>query len=208
MADLNTGDGGGGHGKKGKVRAKKSSTKIDMTPMVDLAFLLLTFFMLTTTFSKPQTMEINMPVKDGEKTPVAASTAMTIILSEKNRVYYYFGIEDPKVEVTNFGPDGIRKVLLERNQKTIQQVAALKKKFEAQPIEPKDKPAKEKELKKEINKVKSAKDALMVLIKTDDKAKYKNVVDILDEMSITNVGKYALVDVSPAELELVKKAAN
>ncbi len=202
MAEVNTGDGGGG--KHGKKRAKKSSTKIDMTPMVDLAFLLLTFFMLTTTFSKPQTMEINMPVKDGEKTPVAASTAMTIILSEKDKVYYYFGIEDPKVELTNFGPDGLRKVLLERNKKTIDQVAELKKKFDARKIAETDKEKEQKQLKKDINKIKGDKNALMVLIKADDKAKYKNVVDILDEMSICNIGKYALVDVTPIELNLIK----
>ena len=63
MAEVNTGDGGGGHGKHEKKRAKKASTRIDMTPMVDLAFLLLTFFVLTSTFSKPKTMEINFPAK-------------------------------------------------------------------------------------------------------------------------------------------------
>jgi biopolymer transport protein ExbD len=204
MADVNTGDSGGG--KHGKKRAKKSSTKIDMTPMVDLAFLLLTFFMLTTTFSKPQTMEINMPVKDGENTPVAASTAMTIILSEQNKIYYYFGIEKPTVELTNFGPDGIRKVLLERNSKTIQQVDALKNQFETKKFTEADKVKEEKALKQQINKIKGDKNALMVLIKTDDKAKYKNVVDILDEMSICNIGKYALVDVTPVELKLIKES--
>lgn len=204
MAELNTGDGGGG--KHGKKRAKKSSTKIDMTPMVDLAFLLLTFFMLTTTFSKPQTMEINMPVKDGPKTAVAASTALTIVLTEENKAYYYFGeIEKAKIEKSDFGPEGLRKLLLDRNKTTIDQVASVRKKFEARTIKEKDRPQEEKELKKEINKIKSDKNALMVLIKTDEKAKYKNVVDILDEMSICNVGKYALVDVTPIELTLIQK---
>ena len=71
-------------GKGGKKRAKKMSTKIDMTPMVDLAFLLLTFFMLTTTFNKPQTMEINMPVKDNTDNPteLKASKALTVILGK------------------------------------------------------------------------------------------------------------------------------
>lgn len=206
MAEVNSGDGGGG-GKHGKKRAKKSSTKMDMTPMVDLAFLLLTFFMLTTTFSKPQAMEINMPVKDPVEKPqeVADKTAMTIILSEKNTVYYYFGIKDPKVEVTDFGPNGIRKALLERNKKTIQQIDVLKKEFEKKNFaDKKEKKIQEKELKKAIVALKSDKYALMVLIKTDDKAKYKNVVDIMDEMSICNIPKYALVDVTPLELKLIE----
>ncbi|RYF88381.1 MAG: biopolymer transporter ExbD, partial [Chitinophagaceae bacterium] len=92
MAEVNTGGGGRGKGKGGKVRAKKQSTKIDMTPMVDLAFLLLTFFMLTTTFSKPQTMEIVMPEKKENKeiedTKVKLSDAMTIVLGENNKIYY------------------------------------------------------------------------------------------------------------------------
>src|SRR4030095_6363933 len=85
-------------GKHTKVRAKKSSTHIDMTPMVDLAFLLLTFFMLTTTFSKPKTMDITMPVKDPikeeEKTKVPASQTLSILLTEKDRIIWYIGVDD------------------------------------------------------------------------------------------------------------------
>ena len=154
---------------KGEKRSKpkKHSTKIDMTPMVDLAFLLLTFFMLTNTFNKPQTMEINMPdkTKDKMEQAVKESDALTLLLSEDNKVYWYTGLTDPKLELTNFSKDGIRKILLEKNS--------------------------------EIAK-------LVVLIKADDKAKYKNVVDILDEMHITNIARYALVDITPVDLELVK----
>ncbi len=210
MAQMDTG-GGDDHGKKkGKKRAKKSSTAIDMTPMVDLAFLLLTFFMLTTTFSKPQAMQINMPVKpenEDDQQKVAESTALTIILSDKDKIFYYFGIKDPQVETTDFGPEGIRKLLLDRNKKTIAGVEKIKADFA-----PKIKAAATsqeredltKQMKSEANKVKSEKDALMVLIKTDEKAKYKNVVDMLDEMAICTIGKYALVDISPAEKTLIE----
>src|SRR3954462_13987328 len=108
---------GGGDDKKkgGKVRSKKSSTRIDMTPMVDLAFLLLTFFVMTTTLNKPQTMEITMPEKpkDEEEAPkVNEREVLTIVLGENDKVYWYTGITDPKVEVTNFSPSGLRKLLL------------------------------------------------------------------------------------------------
>jgi biopolymer transport protein ExbD len=93
MAEIDTGGG------------KKVSTKVDMTPMVDLAFLLVTFFMLTTTFSKPQTMEVNMPEKNqkDEKMKVAETRTTTLILSENNKIYYYSGSsENPEINVTNF----------------------------------------------------------------------------------------------------------
>lgn len=77
-----------GRSKYKRVRAKKLSTFIDMTPMVDLAFLLLTFFMLTTTFSKSKTMEVNMPV-DGP--PGNVKNAVTVLLGDKNRVFWYYG---------------------------------------------------------------------------------------------------------------------
>ena len=63
MAELNT-DGGGGKKGSGKVRSKKQNSKVDLTAMVDLAFLLITFFMLTTSLSKPQSMDLGMPEKD------------------------------------------------------------------------------------------------------------------------------------------------
>ena len=105
--------------KGGKRRAKKMSTRIDMTPMVDLAFLLLTFFMLTTTFARPYTMELNMPVKSTDKTPVALSKALTILLGQEHRVYYFTGLNAPHdrsvaapvLARTSFAPTGLRAVL-------------------------------------------------------------------------------------------------
>ncbi|WP_114781959.1 ExbD/TolR family protein [Botryobacter ruber] len=157
-------------GKGGKKRAKKMSVHLDMTPMVDLAFLLLTFFMLTTTFSKPQTMEINMPVKpdsEEDQSPLKASNAFTIILGDDDKVYYYYGlVEDkPELNTTDYSANGIRKVLISPRIKS--------------------------------------NDKMVVLIKPMDVSRYKNVVDILDEMKITDTKKYALVDINDADKELV-----
>lgn len=209
MAEVNTGDSGGGGGKHGgKVRAKKSSTKIDMTPMVDLAFLLLTFFMLTTTFSKPKTMEINMPIKPkaGDPPPpkIPGKQTLTLLLSEKNRIYYYFGADGegvaPTVETTNFGPTGIHKLLLEKNEEiggTVSKIKALKQKFKDGKID-------EKEYKKQSVEIKGSKKGLIVLVKADDESTYKNLIDILDEMNVCNVGRYAIVDITPSEKEMIK----
>ena len=154
--------------KEGKVRSKKTSTRIDMTPMVDLAFLLLTFFVMTTTLNKPQTMEITMPEKPKEQDnpPVVnEKRVLTLVLGDNNKVYWYLGITDPKVELSDFSNDGIRKVLLQQN-------AQIKE--------------------------------MVVLIKPSDESKYKNVVDILDEMNISNIARYALVDITPVDKELIK----
>src|SRR5688572_2772769 len=170
MAEIQPkGDSGG---KGGKKRAKKMSTKIDMTPMVDLAFLLLTFFMLTTTFNKPQTMEINMPdktkVEDDEQVKIKASEALTIILGKNDKVYYYKGLNDgvtqPELVTTDYSDKGIRNVLLDMGNKI-----------------PK----------------------LTVLIKPVKTARYKNIVDILDEMNITNTRRYALVDMTDLDSKLM-----
>jgi len=161
---------GGGGKKDGKVRSKKTSTRIDMTPMVDLAFLLLTFFVMTTTLNKPQTMEITMPekVKDNDvQTPVNEKKVLTIILGKDDKVYWYIGMTDPTVEITDFSADGVRKVLLKKNA--------------------------------EIDK-------MVVLIKATDESKYKNVVDILDEMNITNMQRFVLVDITPVDKELIKES--
>lgn len=172
MAELEQKQGG----KKGKKKGrKKMSTRIDLTPMVDLGFLLVTFFMLTTTFSKPQTMEINLPVKpkgevkEEEQNALKASKAFNIIIDGENRLFWYRGLPHEAVEPlteTNYSADGIRKVLLERNR-TIPD--------------------------------------MVVLIKPTNDANYKNVVDILDEMNISNIKRYALVDITPDDLEELQK---
>src|ERR1043165_6176881 len=97
MAEMDTSSSGGHKKGPGVKKGKKLSTRIDLTPMVDLGFLLITFFMFTTTLAKPKTMEINMPYKDENLDPnkqskVKESTAMTILLSKMHRVYYYEGI--------------------------------------------------------------------------------------------------------------------
>ena len=197
----------GGDKKHKKVRAKKASTHIDMTPMVDLAFLLLTFFMLTTTFSRPKTMEINMPVKDAkeeEQQKVAASQTLSVLLTEKDRIIWYMGVDDPtkppETNSANFSltsENSIHRVLLEKNQKVYDQVQELKKQADKENWA-------QDTLKARIARAKADKKGLIVLIKSDDKARYKNLVDILDEMSVCAIGRFAIVDVSPSEQDLIK----
>lgn len=165
MGEISQGGGGGGK-KGGKIRSKKTSTRIDMTPMVDLAFLLLTFFVMTTTLNKPQTMEITMPEEDEKEPPkVNERHVLTLVMGKNDKIYWYIGITDPEVKVTNFSNTGIRKLLLEK--------------------------------KRDIPK-------LIVLIKSLDESKYKNMVDILDEMNINSIQRYAIVDVTPVDKEVIK----
>jgi biopolymer transport protein ExbD len=200
MADVQTNDSDSGKGgKHKKVRAKKQSTHIDMTPMVDLAFLLLTFFMMTTTFGKPKTMEINMPVKpDTPENQTLVNNAVTILLTGEDKIYWYFGElkPDTKLELTNYSNDGLRKLFLDKNKFAVDQIKQLR-------TDATSKNMADTTLKRLENEAKGNKRALMVLVKADDKAKYKNVVDVLDELNITMVGKYAIVDLAQQEFDLM-----
>jgi biopolymer transport protein ExbD len=200
-------------GKKGgKRRAKKFSTRIDMTPMVDLMCLLITFFMLTTAFSKSKVMVITMPEKKtDQKEPevkVPAWRTLNIILTDNDVVYYYIGEANPKkpplpeLVKTDFSKDGIRKVLLDKNKDLFKKIAEFREKRISGKLLVADTTAEQ-----EIKKMKKA-DAIgpIVLIKADDKAKYKDVVNIIDEMAICNIASYAVVDILPIELELLKTA--
>lgn len=205
MAELNAG--GGDKHKGGKKRSKKASTRVDLTPMVDLGFLLITFFMLATTLIKPQTLEINMPSNDKvdkkDETKVKASKAITIILAKNNKVFYYFGDNDPKLNYipvpiqTDFSKNGIRKMLLDRNASVVARIKELKK------LKDKTRMSDE-EFKKRATPIRSDKDAPVVMITATDQANYNNLVNILDEMSICNVSKYAIIDLTPHHLELIK----
>lgn len=210
MAEVQQQDSSKG-GKHSKVRAKKASTHIDMTPMVDLAFLLLTFFIMTTTFSKPKTMDITMPVKDDikeeDRTKVPASQTMSIILTADNKVIWYFGQDDPSqppatsmATFSQTGENSIHKIILEKNSLVSNQVKAVEDSVKRGLIEDK-----EDVIKAHKIAVKNAeKKGLIVLIKPDETSKYNNLVDILDEMLICNVSRYAIVDLSDSEKELVK----
>lgn len=207
MAEVNTGDGGGG--KHAKKRAKKSSTRIDMTPMVDLAFLLLTFFVLTSTFAKPKTMEINFPAKPkGDEPPMKVNNALTFIMTKDNGIYYYYGqfyaegMENKEgkplttLTKTDFSSEGLHKLLLDRNKPTIDAI----KKLEDQLVR---KEIADTTYKRLAVAEKGKKEALTVLVKADDKAVYKNIIDVIDELNICNIGKYAVVDLGAKEQELL-----
>ena len=211
MAEVNTDDGGGG-GKHAKKRAKKSSTKIDMTPMVDLAFLLLTFFVLTSTFSKPKTMEINFPAKpEDEKLNIKVNNAITFLMTKDDGIYYYNGEFYPEgnakgqpattLTKTDFSDKGLHKLLLNRNKPTTEAIKKLEERFKKREIV-------DTTYKRLVNREKGMKNALTVLVKADEKAIYKNIIDVIDELNICNVGKYAIVDMGQKELELLNAANN
>jgi biopolymer transport protein ExbD len=205
MAEINTES----KGSKKKGKPKKLSTRVDFTPMVDLGFLLITFFMLSTSMNKPQTMELSMPSKDKvaeeEQTKVKASTAVTILLGKEDKVYYYFGTgteeADPEVKQTTYTADGIRAVLLQRNQDVVMKIRQLKAQRANRQIS-------EEEFKKQSTEIKSDKQAPVVLIKSTDEASYKNLVDILDEMQICNISRYAIVDITDYDKSLLAKVEN
>ena len=210
MAEIIQGE---GKQKGGKKKAKKFSTHIDMTPMVDLMCLLITFFMLTTAFSKPKAMEITMPEKDDtekkEAPKIEADRTINILVSGDDKIYYYFGLADPKLPVpqliaTDYSKDGIRKMLLQRNILVFKAVKELRDK-----VIRGDEVMADSTLTRKVKELKKTVDpkAPIILIKADEKAKYKNLVDIIDEMAICTVANYAVVDISDFEKQMINGTA-
>ncbi|MCU0362939.1 MAG: biopolymer transporter ExbD [Bacteroidales bacterium] len=198
----------------GKKKAKKHAPHIDMTPMVDLMCLLITFFMLTTAFSKAKVMEIVLPekIKDPNAEPprISASRTLNIVLGPDNKLYYYPGSvkpEDfnnlPPLAETDYSPTGIRQLLLERNRTLAKKIAE----FNADVISGKIKIPQDS-VANEIRKLKNIDDTgPIVLIKAYKAAKYGNFVDILDEMNICGIARYTFVDIAWYEEKMVETAA-
>ncbi|CAI9683131.1 MULTISPECIES: ExbD/TolR family protein [Elizabethkingia] len=173
MAEVQVQDKGG---KDGKVRSKKVNVRVDMTPMVDLGFLLITFFMLATTLSKPNTMDMKLPAKPDPKQPIDIpeidlTNSITFLLGKDNKVYYHqldqTGLTDPgKLQETTFDKNGIEKVIDDARRRA-------------------RKP-----------------DIFTVIIKPTDDSNYKNFVDLLDEMAITKSERYGIGEVKPWEQKI------
>lgn len=173
MAEVQVQDKGG---KDGKVRSKKVNVRVDMTPMVDLGFLLITFFMLATTLSKPNTMDMKLPAKPDPKQPIDIpeidlTNSITFLLGKDNKVYYHqldqTGLTDSgKLQETTFDKNGIEKVIDDARRRA-------------------RKP-----------------DIFTVIIKPTDDSNYKNFVDLLDEMAITKSERYGIGEVKPWEQKI------
>lgn len=198
---------GGGGEKGGKKRPKKGSARIDMTPMVDLGFLLLTFFVLTSTFAKPKVMSLTYPAKEDvqPKDPPKVKNGITFLISD-DKVFYYKGQfypagnpeGKPATELieTNFGPEGIRKILKEENTFVLNKITELKGKLDKKQIS-------DSIYKKELIEAKGKPEALKVLVKTDMKAKTRNFIDVIDELYIAQIGVIAPVDITKSEQALL-----
>ncbi len=184
MAEINTTSNGliaGRRTKAGVPRLKKHSLKTDMTPMVDLGFLLITFFVFTAQLSEKKTMDLYMP-KDGPPRELGESSSLTVLLGKNNTLYYYHGdwtkaVLNSQVLETNFSfRAGFGNIIREK-QKALDMTQ----------------PGKE------------GRKGLMLIIKPGREASYKNVVDMLDEVLINDVKKYVVVKPSSEELGWMKK---
>ncbi|MCE1198775.1 MAG: biopolymer transporter ExbD [Marinilabiliales bacterium] len=199
--------------KGGKKKPKKHSTAIDMTPMVDLMCLLITFFMLTTAFAKPKVMEIVLPekVKKDEKVEppkIADSRTLNIIIGPKDKVFWYGGKADPAnlppLQEADFSAsaNGIRQVLLDRNRALFKKIEQFQQDVLTGKIA-----IKQDSVRSAIRKLKTDDDTgPIVLIKFYKKSKYKNLVDIIDEMSIVGIARYIITDINWIEEGMVERA--
>ena len=199
MADVPGGEGGGG-GRHQKKRAKKGNTRIDMTPMVDLAFLLLTFFILTTTMYKPSTLQLTFPVPPEDDQPKEldkVNNALTLFLTSKDQILYYrdaYKAGETQLSRTNF--KDVEKMLIELNKPTIERINTYAKQLNEQKIN-------EAAFDSLKNLAQKQKDALFVIIKPEKDAKIRNMIDIVDEMDISGIGKYAVQDTIKPEEQLL-----
>src|SRR5215510_5947217 len=195
MAQIEGGGDSGSHKKgPGVKKAKKLSTRVDMTPMVDLGFLLITFFIFTTTMSSPKALNLNMPKdtkNEEELNKAKESGALTIMLGKDNGFYYYEG---------QLAPDGSN--FKSANFATIRdEIINKKKEVIKTHVHDDNCPKIWAENKGDKN---SCLDRdFVVVIKPDEDATYRNTVDMLDEMTINNVKRYAMIDITPQELEVV-----
>ncbi len=159
-----------------KKRFNKKSTRVDLTPMVDLGFLLLTFFVFTTSLTEAKAMELMMPydkVKPDDK--VCESCVLTVLLDKDNRIKYYEGAveNNPPVKETGFAPDEIRTILMQK--------------------------------KASVEKVRGSGDQFILIIKPSAASSFKNFVDITDEVTICQIKKYYVDEIKDEDKRILQE---
>lgn len=207
--------------KKKESKQKKINVRVDFTPMVDMLMLLITFFMLCSTLSKPQTMELTMPSNDDntteeQKNEAKASETVTIYVAANNKIYYGEGIpkyDDPTwIKETTWGNEGIRKVLREHatesGVKPVKRIELAVKELNSKKDENK---WTDEQLREKIRDVKAGNlpsgekiPTLTIVIKPTDNASYTNMVDALDEMQILSIGTYVIDKISADDKKLLE----
>ena len=205
--------------KKKESKQKKMNTRVDFTPMVDMMMLLITFFMLCTTLSKPQAMQLTMPsndknVQEQDKSATKASHTITLILAGNDKIYHIDGLpkyDDPTcLKETTWGKDGIRKVLIshmtEEGIAPVAKIMLAKQKLDEKKIKYK---MPDSLYQKELAEIKNGNldgekvPKLTIIIKPLDTASYKNMVDALDEMQICSIGTYVIDKINEDDMKLL-----
>ena len=205
--------------KKKESKQKKMNTRVDFTPMVDMMMLLITFFMLCTTLSKPQAMQLTMPsndknVQDEDKSATKASHTITLILAGNDKIFHIDGLpkyDDPTcLKETTWGKDGIRKVLIshvtEEGIAPVAKIMLAKQKLDEKKIKYN---MPDSLYQKELAEIKNGNldgekvPKLTIIIKPLDTASYKNMVDALDEMQICSIGTYVIDKINENDLKLL-----
>ena len=159
-----------------KKKFNKKSTRVDLTPMVDLGFLLITFFVFTTTLSTQTVMKVNMPY---DKVPpddhVCQSCVLTVLLDKNNIIMYYEGAveNNPVVKTTGYSPEEIRTVLMNKKNK--------------------------------VKSVRGKEEAFILIIKPSASSSFKNFVDIADEATICNIRRYYIDEIKEADKRILSK---
>ncbi len=148
-------------------RFVKKSTRVDLTPMVDLGFLLITFFVFTSTMAKPTAMKVNMPYnKSGPLDPVCNSCVLTAVLFNNNLIRYYEGnLINTQIHTTNY--EGIRQIIQDK--------------------------------KKMVEQARGSADQFVLIIQPSAGSSFKNFVDIVDEVTINNIQRYYIDELTVAE---------
>ena len=159
--------------KRGVRRSKKLSTRVDLTPMVDLGFLLITFFVFTSTLATPRAMGLVLPEDKNiiDSIPIPESKTITAVLAGNNIMYCYYGTNISQMQATDYSPAGFRSILINK--------------------------------KNQLRKAYGTDSSMVVVIKPTENCSYKNVIDALDEMAINNVKIYFLVDADETEKTII-----